>query len=94
MAQQVRHELQLLADTHNALDFKSVFLRKADKTFLGPERLVVDIENAKRMFAFVRLKVAEIPRNNNLENILDTDKVWERQQDMSLRSQVILAKID
>lgn len=74
MAKHVRHELQLFADTHNLFDFKAVLFRKTHKALFCPERLVVDIQNAQSMFAFVGFKITEIPCNHNLENILDSRK--------------------
>ena len=94
MAQQVRHELELFADTHDTFHFETVFFRKAHKALLCPECLVVDIENTKRMFALVRLKITEISRDNNLEEVFDANKIRQRHKNMAIWIQMFLAEID
>ena len=75
MAQKVGHELQLFANAHNALDLKAIFLGKTNKALLGPERLVIDVQNAQGMFTFIRLKVAKIAGNNDFQKVFGTAEI-------------------
>ena len=85
MSQDIGHEFELFAYTHDALHFQAVFLGEADKALFGPESLVVDIKNAKRTFALVHLDIAEIPGQDNLEDVFDANKIREREKDMAFR---------
>ena len=75
MAQKVGHELQLFANANNSLDLKAIFLGKTNKALLGPERLVIDVQNAQGMFTFIRLKVAKIAGNNDFQKVFSTAEI-------------------
>ena len=75
MAQKVGHKLQLFANANNALDLKAIFLGKTNKALLGPERLVIDVQNAQGMFTFIRLKVAKIAGNNDFQKVFSTAEI-------------------
>ena len=94
MSQDIGHKFELFSDTHDAFHLETVFLGEADKALFGPESLVVDIKNAKCTFALVHLDIAEIPGQDNLEDVFDANKIREREKDMAFRSQMLLAEID
>ena len=94
MGEEPRHELELLSDADGLFDFETVFFGETAETLLGPERLVVDVQNAVAAFALVYAHIAKIAEHENLENRLETEEVRERNEDVSFGIQVLFAEVD
>ena len=82
MGKELRHELELLSDADGLFDFETVFFGETAETLLGPERLVVDVQNSVAALALVHAHVTEIAEHKNLENRFETQKIRERNEDV------------
>lgn len=77
MGEEPRHELELLPNANCLLDFETVFFCETAEALFGPERLVVDVQNAVAAFALVHAHIAEVAEHENLEDRLDAQEVRE-----------------
>lgn len=77
MGEEPRHEFELFADADGLFDYETVFFCETAEALFGPERLVVDIQNAVAAFALVHAHVAEVAEHENLKNRLNAQEVRE-----------------
>ena len=82
MCEELRHELELFSNANSLLNFETVFFCETAEALFGPERLVVDVQNAIAAFALVHAHVTEIAEHENLENRFETQKIRERNEDV------------
>ncbi len=77
MGEEPRHKLELFSNANSLLNFETVFFCETAEALFGPERLVVDVQDAIAAFALVYAHIAEVAEHENLENRLDAQEVRE-----------------